>query len=85
MNKSIVNKPKNKEESLINWSVLSKLLTGTKENLRQNRIPNKHKNEVEQLLYYIKCWKQGKKLIAPEDLRDKIRNLDLITIILDEK
>ena len=85
MNKSIGNKPKDKEESIINWSVVSKLLTGKKENIRQNRIPNKHKKEIEQLLYYIESWKNDKILISPEDFRTKIKNLDLITIILDEK
>ena len=85
MNKSIGKKPKSKEESLINWSVLSKLLTGTKENIRQNRVPKKHKEEVEQLLYYIEKWKEGKILISPDDFKERIKNLDLISVIMYEK
>jgi hypothetical protein len=85
MDKTIGKKPKDKEESLINWSVLSQLLTGNKQNIRQNRVPSKHKEQVERLLYYFECWEKGIILISPDDFRDKIKNLDLITIILDKK
>lgn len=85
MDKSIVRKPKSKDKSIINWSVVSKLLTGKSENIRQNRIPKKHKEEVEQLLFYISCWKEGKILISPNDFKEKIKNLDLLSVIMDEK
>jgi hypothetical protein len=84
MNKSVGVKPKFKEESIINWSVVSKILTGKKENIRQNRVPKKHKKEIEQLLFYIESWENNKILISPEKFKEKIRNLDLISIILDE-
>jgi hypothetical protein len=85
MNKRLGAKPKSVDETLINWSVLSILLTNKKENVRQNRVPSKHKESIDELIYYIKCWREGKKLISPEAFKDKIKNLDLISIIMDEK
>lgn len=76
---------KTKEDSLINWSYLSGFLTNSKETIRQTRIPKIHKKRIDELLYYIECWKKDKKLISPDDFKEKIKNLDLITIILDEK
>jgi len=76
---------KTKEESLINWSYLSGFLTNSKETIRQSRIPKVHIERINELLYYVECWKKNKKLISPEDFKEKIKNLDLITIILDEK
>lgn len=85
MNKSIGKKPISTEETLINWSALSQYLAKNSDSIRQNRIPNKYKEQINQLLYYIKCWEQGKLLISPEEFKEKVRNIDLISVILEEK
>ena len=85
MNKSIGKKPISTEETLINWSALSQYLAKNSDSIRQNRIPNKYKEQIKQLLYYIKCWEKGKLLISPEEFKEKVRNVDLISVILDEK
>lgn len=85
MNKTTIRKSKSLDESIINWCALSKLLTGKSVNMRQNRIPSKHKKEVEQLIYYIECWKQQKILISPDDFKEKISKIDLLSVIMDEK
>lgn len=85
MIKKSTQKPKFPKESLINWSEVSKLLTGNKENLRENRVPKKHEQDVNQLLYYVKSWKEHKQLISPDEFKEKIKNLDLLSIIMDEK
>ena len=36
-----------KAENLINWGELSRLLTGSRLNIRKNRIPKKHAAKVE--------------------------------------
>lgn len=73
------------EEQLINWSVLSKIKAQNTDSIRQNRIPKKYEKDIQLLLYYIRCWKDNKKLVSPEDFKQKIKNLDLISIIMDEK
>lgn len=85
MNKSIRKKPISTEESLINWSALSQYLAKNSDSIRQNRVPNKYKKQIDKLLYYIKCWEQDKLLISPEEFKEKIRNIDLISVILEEK
>ena len=42
--------------NLINWGELSRLLSGSRMNIRKNRIPQKHKAEVQVLLKAIKNW-----------------------------
>ena len=71
--------------NIINWSGLSEFITSNKELIREGRIPNKHKEQIEELLYYVECWKKGKKLINSDDLRDKIKDFDLISVILEKK
>ena len=85
MNKPLGKNPKISAESLINWSALSQLLANNTDSVRQNRVPNKYKEEIQTLMHYIKCWKINQKLILPKEFEEKIRNLDLISIILDEK
>jgi len=85
MNKRLEKKPVSMEESLINWSALSQLLAKNGDSIRQNRIPKKYKEEINTLIYYIECWNKDKKLILPEDFKEKIRKLDLVSIILEQK
>lgn len=67
--------PKNKKqivEDLINWSELSLLLTGNKNNIRKNRIPKKHSETVDRLLATVTLWYEisieGKSGIVQVDL-----------------
>ncbi len=84
MNKSTKKKPISVEESLINWSALSQLLAKNTDSVRQNRIPKKYKEEINILIYYIECWRKDKKLISPEDFKEKVRKIDLVSVILGE-
>jgi len=45
-------------KNLINWSNLSRLLTGGKESVRANRVPEKHKKQVDELLKSITDWQE---------------------------
>ena len=85
MSKQLGKVSKKLEESLINWSVLSQTLAKNTDSIRQNRVPNKYRQEIDTLLYYIKCWKEGKKLISPEDFKEKVRKIDLVSVILEDK
>jgi len=84
MNKSTGKKSISTEESLINWSALSQLLAKNGDSIRQNRIPKKYQEEISTLIYYIECWRKDKKLILPEDFKEKIRKLDLVSVILEQ-
>ena len=44
---------------LINCGELSRLLTGNRQNIRRNKIPDKYKAKVEQLIKLIEQWKKG--------------------------
>jgi len=44
-------------EKLINWSELSRYITGSDRNgIRANKIPKKHKEAINRLMYYLKKW-----------------------------
>lgn len=80
--RKIINK---KAEALINWSALSQLLSNTPDSIRQTRVPKKYEEEVNNLVFYISCWCEGKELISPSEFEGKIKDLDLISIIMGEK
>lgn len=44
-------------EKLINWSEISRFLTGSRGGVRSKQIPEKHKKKVEELLKFIEDWK----------------------------
>lgn len=67
-------KPK---ETIVNWSGISAFLTGERENIRQNSIPKKYKDKIDLLLYYIKCWKEGKRLYSMDDIEQVLTKIDL--------
>lgn len=76
----------NKEvEAIINWSALSQLLSNTPDSIRQTRIPKKYEYNVNKLIFYISCWHESKELISPSEFEDKIKDLNLISIITGEK
>jgi len=43
-------------QDLINWGELSRLLSGSRMNIRKNRIPEKYKAEITSLVNQIETW-----------------------------
>ncbi len=43
-------------QALINWGELSRLLSGSRMNIRKNRIPGKYKEQVTSLINCIETW-----------------------------
>jgi hypothetical protein len=43
-------------QDLINWGELSRLLSGSRMNIRKNRIPEKYKEQVASLVDCIESW-----------------------------
>ena len=43
-------------QDLINWGELSRLLSGSRMNIRKNRIPEKYKAEINSLVKHIETW-----------------------------
>jgi hypothetical protein len=69
--------------NLINWSELSLLLTGKKENLRSNNVPKKYQNKVDRLIAFIEAWQNDENLISEQklinqnnELKDKINEIE---------
>ena len=46
---SVISQTNMKAEDLINWGELSRLLTGSRLNIRKNRIPKKHEPFINDL------------------------------------
>lgn len=53
-------------KELINWGELSRLLSGSRMNIRKNRIPQKYEPEVSRLFEQIENWKSNLKKNSPE-------------------
>lgn len=64
-------------EPVLNWSGISTFLTGNADNIRQFDIPKKYMVKIDLLLYYIKCWKQGKRLYSMEEIDKILSNFNL--------
>lgn len=45
-------------QDLINWGELSRLLSGSRMNIRKNRIPLKYKPDVDRLVEQIEKWQE---------------------------
>jgi hypothetical protein len=43
-------------QDLINWGELSRLLSGSRMNIRKNRIPQKYEADVQKLVSHIETW-----------------------------
>lgn len=43
-------------QDLINWGELSRLLSGSRMNIRKNRIPQKYEAEINRLVKHIEDW-----------------------------
>ena len=43
-------------QDLINWGKLSRLLSGSRMNIRKNRIPQKYEAEINSLVKHIETW-----------------------------
>lgn len=71
-------------KEFINWAELSKHLTNGSDRIRKNRIPKMYESDINELLNYIECWKQGKKLFSVSELDQAIDKIDLKTIITDK-
>lgn len=46
-------------KKIINWHELSRYLSGSGQNIRPNRIPEKYKKQVETLLKKVNEWKES--------------------------
>lgn len=69
-------------KELLNWGGLSSLLTGGNDRIRKNRIPEKNKQRIDLLLKYISNWIEEKEMLFPDELGNRIDEIDLKTIIL---
>lgn len=63
-----------KAKDLINWSALSAQKKLEKGSIRANRIPETHKEDIEQLLYYIDCWLNCKELTTKGELKAIVKD-----------
>ena len=45
-------------QELIKWSTLSKMLSGSDNSIRQNKIPKKYEEEVKKLIEFLEAWEQ---------------------------
>lgn len=43
-------------QDIINWGELSRLLSGSRMNIRKNRIPQKYEAEINSLVKHIENW-----------------------------
>jgi hypothetical protein len=55
------------EQDLINWGEISRLLSGSRMNIRKNRIPEKYKAEITNLVKHIKTWQAEIQTVALAD------------------
>jgi hypothetical protein len=58
---------------IINFNQISIALTGKKDLIRSNKIPNKYSQRINKLLYYIQCWEKDIDLIDKNSL-EKLNN-----------
>lgn len=54
-------------KKLINWNYLGKYY-GRDTAIRHDKIPNKHKEEIENLIEHIELWSKGYKLYTKVDI-----------------
>lgn len=45
-------------QELIKWSTLSKMLSGSDNSIRQNKIPKKYEEEVKKLIEFLEAWEK---------------------------
>ena len=63
-----------KAQDLINWGELSRLLSGARMNIRKNRIPEKYKEQVTNLVNCIESWQSEIQTANAEAGREKNKN-----------
>ena len=63
-----------KAQDLINWGELSRLLSGSRMNIRKNRIPEKYKEQVTNLVNCIESWQSEIQTANAEAGREKNKN-----------
>lgn len=63
-------------KEIINWSGLSKYLTKTnsKTAIRENNIPNKYKDRVNKLIYYVNKWIDEEELYTKQSVVNKYQD-----------
>ena len=59
---------------LINWGELSRFLSGSRMNIRKNRIPEKYKEQVTNLVNCIESWQSEIQTANAEAGREKNKN-----------
>lgn len=72
-------------KDVINWSALSEKLAGNRDSIRRNRIPEKYKPTINKLIQFVEWWVDSKEVISPDELKRKLDNIDLFSIITGEK
>ena len=45
-----------KPEDIISWKQISRMLAGNDSSIRKNRVPDKYKAKVQELLDYTQVW-----------------------------
>jgi len=60
-------------KDLINWGELSRLLSGSRMNVRKNRIPEKYKEQVTSLVNCIESWQTKIQTANAEAGEEKIK------------
>lgn len=45
-------------QDLIKWSTLSKMLSGSDNSIRQNKIPKKYEKDVKKLIEFLEAWEK---------------------------
>ena len=45
-------------QELIKWSTLSKMLSGSDNSIRQNKIPKKYEEDVKKLIEFLEAWEK---------------------------
>lgn len=61
-------------QDLINWGELSRLISGSRMNIRKNRIPEKYKEQVTSLVNCIETWQTEIQTANAEAGREKNKN-----------
>lgn len=72
-------------KDIINWSALSEKLAGNRDSIRRNRVPEKYKPTINQLVQFVEWWVDQKEMISPDELRQRIENIDLFSTIMGQK
>lgn len=72
-------------KDIVNWSALSEKLAGNRDSIRRNRYPSKYNEKINKLIQFVEWWVEQKEMISPDELKQRIDNIDLFSTIMGEK